>query len=150
MTNHIPISIGMTFRPSTNDAPIYKVLGADVDKNTVKVTCSYWNVDETEEWYYDVLLEGLNNKNEKRFYLPTEEFPKSVTLLWISVEDQLPTPSIKPNLNKVLIYSDVLGIGTGYYWGIGDKPNDPLKGWCTMGVTHWMPMIDPPQHIKNK
>lgn len=65
---------------------------------------------------------------------------------WISVEDTLPEPK-----KKVLLYCKPIGITTGYYWGIGhdNVPSDPCNGWCLMNVTHWMPLIDPPEGFKD-
>jgi hypothetical protein len=61
---------------------------------------------------------------------------------WIDVNDELPPISIPgKEMNKVLIICEPLGIATGYYWGIENtKPSDPCKGWCLMGVTHWLPL----------
>jgi hypothetical protein len=65
---------------------------------------------------------------------------------WISIENDLPDKGI-----KVLLYCKPIGITTGYYWGKGAKnePSDPCNGWCLMGVTHWMPLVEPPEGFKD-
>lgn len=65
---------------------------------------------------------------------------------WISVEESLPDSG-----KKVLLYCKPIGITTGYYWGKGHKyePSDPCNGWCLMNVTHWMPLVEPPDGLKD-
>jgi hypothetical protein len=55
--------------------------------------------------------------------------------------DRWTTSEKPPNNNRqVLVFTKVIGVITGHYWGAGHKnePSPPCNGWSIMGVTHWM------------
>jgi hypothetical protein len=65
---------------------------------------------------------------------------------WISIEEALPEPK-----QKVLLYCKPIGICVGYFWGLehDNVPSEPCKGWSIMNVTHWMPLVEPPEGLKD-
>jgi hypothetical protein len=74
-----------------------------------------------------------------------------MTQEWIPVTERLPEISLpwdevkltKGKQNKVQIYSPTtIGVDTGHYWGT--EIDGPMKGWSIMGVTHWLPLPEPP------
>lgn len=69
---------------------------------------------------------------------------------WISVEDELPECNMKPNSFgvQVLVWPHVEeNKRVDLYYGcrVTDEPNFYMYGRVCHGVTHWQPLLKPPE-----
>jgi hypothetical protein len=73
---------------------------------------------------------------------------------WISVKDRLPEVEDGSDAVKVLVYyncaiSHTMKIGATYFWkdSLSLSENGLPGGFELLGVTHWMPLPEPPEAV---
>lgn len=73
-------------------------------------------------------------------------------MAWISVKDRLPEVEDGADAVKVLVYyncaiSHTMKIGVTYFWkdSLSLSENGLPDGFELLGVTHWMPLPEPPK-----